>query len=153
MDPFEDIIAPDGSDGDAMPISKPKKVPVKSITRRSTPAGSASRAPRAIATKSASPADEALVAKLGSKSAIAAKDGENSARSKPAKGSPVPLDGVDMFAQAMELFKRKQYAECITLLQKSTAQSVSTESVAQNSYWIGESNFVLGKYEEAIRWY
>lgn len=153
MDPFEDIIAPDGSDGDAMPISRSKKVPASSASRRTTSAGSASRVPRTVAPKSVATAADASATKAAVKPTPGVKDGENSARSKPAKGSPGPFDGVDMFAQAMELFKRKQYAECITLLQKSTAQSVSTESVARNSYWIGESNFVLGKYEEAIRWY
>jgi TolA-binding protein len=147
-DPFDDVIAPDG---DEVPSSSaPKKINSRSGARSSSAASLSSRASgasRASTSKEIAKRPEVASTKDG------IKDKETSTANKPFKGSSGPADVVDLFSQAMELFKRKQYAECITLLQKSNARSASTESLARNSYWIGESCFGLGKYEDAIRWY
>ena len=147
-DPFDDVIAPDG---DEVPSnSAPKKISSRSGTRGSSAASLSSRA--SGASRASTSKEIAKRPEVASTKDVN-KDKETSTANKSAKGSSGPADVVDLFAQAMELFKRKQYAECITLLQKSNARSASTESLARNSYWIGESCFGLGKYEDAIRWY
>lgn len=61
------------------------------------------------------------------------------------------IDATASFTTAMDLFKRKQYQDCITMLGALNATSASSEGIARNNYWIGESHFGLAHYEEAIR--
>lgn len=55
------------------------------------------------------------------------------------------------FTKAMDLFKRKQYQDCITMLSALNVNSASNEGIARNNYWIGECHFGLAHYDEAIR--
>lgn len=59
-------------------------------------------------------------------------------------------DGIS-FTKAMELFKRKQFQDCLSVLSALNSKSASTEGIAKNNYWIGESYFGLARYDEAIR--
>ena len=62
-----------------------------------------------------------------------------------------PEAEVISFTKAMDLFKRKQFQECISVLSALNSKSASTEGIAKNNYWIGESHFGLARYDEAIR--
>lgn len=75
---------------------------------------------------------------------------EKMSTDKAADKAPVTGDPA-RFTLAMDLFKRKQYKDCIVVLNALNTSSASSEGIARNNYWIGESNFGLARYEEAIR--
>lgn len=55
------------------------------------------------------------------------------------------------YREAMNFISKKKYGEAVPLLQQTLQTEKSAETQSGCYYWLGESNFGLGKYDEAIK--
>ncbi len=55
------------------------------------------------------------------------------------------------YIEAMNLISKKKYEEAIPLLQQTLQNDKNLETQSGCYYWLGESNYGLGKYDEAIK--
>lgn len=61
-----------------------------------------------------------------------------------------PIKSGSLYHNAMNLISKKQYDEAIGLLSEVIKSEKNPETLANSYYWLGESNFGTGKFDQAI---
>ncbi len=147
-----DIISADNESGTKTPIkprkriSRPPTSPTKDVqTAPSKTPESALKKTPIPASKEASTAS--LPPKAGAKEPKSQLDAAMNEAPAAAKG-----EGANpLFGTATSLFNKRQYQEAIDLFNQVSSQEKSPEVQSRAQYWIGESYYGLGKYDDAIR--
>ncbi len=138
-----DIINPDegGNEADAVKAPRPK------IRKKTAPSPAKQRIepdaePKIVEKSERASKAQPTQGQLGKK-----ESKEAPATATPAVKTEQP--GA-LFTTAMTLFSKRQYQESIDVLTQDMAQEKSPENQVRAQYWIGESYYGLGKYDEAI---
>lgn len=58
---------------------------------------------------------------------------------------------INAYREAMNLIAKKKYTEAVPLLQQTLQSEKSAETQSSCYYWLGESFYGLGKYDDAIK--
>ncbi|MCC6845623.1 MAG: tetratricopeptide repeat protein [Bacteroidetes bacterium] len=73
---------------------------------------------------------------------------ESDVETKSAEQIPPPATS---YSEAMNLISKKKYSDAIPFLQQALQADKSASAQSGCYYWLGESNFGLGRYDEAIK--
>ncbi|MBI5463650.1 MAG: tetratricopeptide repeat protein [Ignavibacteriales bacterium] len=95
-------------------------------------------------------AEEALKNTATAANQPASKPAEGTPKSEPAKAEPKPATNITGYEDALKAFNSRKYADALQGFQHVFSAGVAEDMADNCKYWIGESQFALKKYKDAV---